>query len=65
MALEDKIPEISVDSYIAPNAAIIGDVFISDKSSVWYSAVVRGMNNLGSFVTHRITYELKQVMRVT
>jgi len=42
MPIEDKFPEVSVDTYIAPNAAVIGDVLVNDKSSIWYSAVVRG-----------------------
>jgi carbonic anhydrase/acetyltransferase-like protein (isoleucine patch superfamily) len=43
MPLGELQPEISVDSYVAPNAAVIGDVFVNDKASVWYAAVIRGM----------------------
>eukprot|EP00184_Porphyridium_aerugineum_P007518 CAMPEP_0184695620 /NCGR_PEP_ID=MMETSP0313-20130426/3200_1 /TAXON_ID=2792 /ORGANISM="Porphyridium aerugineum, Strain SAG 1380-2" /LENGTH=302 /DNA_ID=CAMNT_0027154117 /DNA_START=56 /DNA_END=964 /DNA_ORIENTATION=+ len=35
-------PKIGEDVFIAPNAAISGDVSIADKSSVWYGASIRG-----------------------
>jgi carbonic anhydrase/acetyltransferase-like protein (isoleucine patch superfamily) len=37
-----KEPKISPKSYIAPNAAIIGDVEIADGVSVWFSVTIRG-----------------------
>jgi carbonic anhydrase/acetyltransferase-like protein (isoleucine patch superfamily) len=43
MNLVDKKPIISPEiQFIAPNAAIIGDVAIGALSSVWYGAVIRG-----------------------
>lgn len=42
MNLFDKHPVLSVDSFVAPNASVIGDVMISDKASVWYNSVLRG-----------------------
>jgi len=42
MNLYDKRPNINHESFIAPNAAVVGDVFIGMQSSVWYGAVVRG-----------------------
>eukprot|EP00301_Raphidiophrys_heterophryoidea_P024414 c7921_g1_i1.p1 GENE.c7921_g1_i1~~c7921_g1_i1.p1 ORF type:complete len:256 (-),score=73.53 c7921_g1_i1:152-868(-) len=42
MNLYDKFPEVAVESFVAPNAALIGDVKISDRSSVWYNCVLRG-----------------------
>ena len=35
-------PEIAEDVYIAPGAAVIGDVVIAAGSSVWFNTVVRG-----------------------
>jgi hypothetical protein len=42
MHLFDKHPYLATDSWVAPNAAVIGDVQIGDKSSVWYGCVLRG-----------------------
>ena len=30
--------------YIAPNAAVIGDVILEDRASIWFSVVIRGDN---------------------
>lgn len=38
----DFEPKIGKGSFIAETAAVIGDVTIGEKSSVWYSAVIRG-----------------------
>ena len=35
-------PRIGANVYIAPTAAVIGDVEILDGASVWYGAVIRG-----------------------
>jgi len=35
-------PKIGHGTYVAPTAAVIGDVVIGEESSVWYSAVIRG-----------------------
>ena len=35
-------PTIGKDVFIAPTAAIIGDVRLGDRSSVWFSCVLRG-----------------------
>ena len=42
MNLYDKRPNVNHESFVAPNAAVVGDVFIGMQSSVWYGAVVRG-----------------------
>ena len=42
MNLYEKRPVVALDAFIAPNASIIGDVNIGDKTSVWYGAVIRG-----------------------
>ena len=39
---EGKRPRIGQNVFIAPTAAIIGDVEIGDGASVWYGAVLRG-----------------------
>lgn len=41
-ALDDVAPEIRGRHYIAPSAAVIGDVFMDEDTSVWFGAVVRG-----------------------
>lgn len=35
-------PEIKDSVYVAPNAAIIGNVHIGEKSSVWFNVTLRG-----------------------
>eukprot|EP00245_Coleochaete_scutata_P006041 TRINITY_DN20151_c0_g1_i1.p1 TRINITY_DN20151_c0_g1~~TRINITY_DN20151_c0_g1_i1.p1 ORF type:complete len:257 (+),score=46.86 TRINITY_DN20151_c0_g1_i1:213-983(+) len=42
MNLYNKAPEVPKDAFVAPNAAVIGDVKIGEKSSVWYGCVLRG-----------------------
>ncbi len=45
-ALGDRKPRVSrVDTYIADNATLIGDVRIEDQASVWFNAVLRGDND--------------------
>ena len=45
MNLFNKRPWLSNDAFVAPSAALIGDVTVSDKASVWYGCVVRGDQN--------------------
>lgn len=40
--LQGKTPHIGEGTFVAPTAAVVGDVEIGDGSSVWYSAVIRG-----------------------
>ena len=35
-------PKIGTDSFIAPNATIVGDVTMGEGCSVWFNAVIRG-----------------------
>ncbi|MGK7932701.1 MAG: gamma carbonic anhydrase family protein [Microcystaceae cyanobacterium] len=35
-------PDLSLATFIAPNAVVVGEVTLKQGSSVWYSAVVRG-----------------------
>lgn len=42
MNLYEKAPKVGANTFIAPNAAVIGDVEVGDNTSIWYGAVVRG-----------------------
>ncbi len=42
VTLQNKVPEIHANAWIAPSADIIGQVFIDSLSSVWFGAVLRG-----------------------
>ena len=41
-ALGDRVPQISPDAFVHPDATVIGDVRIGAGSTVWPSAVLRG-----------------------
>lgn len=41
-ALGALVPTIGVDVFIAPDAAVIGDVTLGDGVSIWFNAVLRG-----------------------
>lgn len=43
--LADKKPLIAADSWIAPNATVIGDVRLAARASIWWNAVLRGDND--------------------
>lgn len=36
-----KLPKIHPNSYIAPNATVIGDVTVSEGVNIWHGAIVR------------------------
>ncbi|NJS13289.1 MAG: gamma carbonic anhydrase family protein [Sphingopyxis sp.] len=40
--LDGKRPSVGKDVFVAPTAAVVGDVTIGDGASIWFSAVVRG-----------------------
>ena len=42
IALNGKTPKIGAGVFVAPTAAIIGDVEIGEGASVWFGAVLRG-----------------------
>ena len=43
--LEDTSPQLEGSGhFIAPNAAVVGNVVLGDGASVWFSAVIRGDN---------------------
>ena len=37
----DQVP-ITKDAWVAPNATLIGNVFLSKYCSIWYGVVIRG-----------------------
>ena len=39
-------PEIATDAYVAPGAHVMGKVRLLSRASVWFSAVLRGDNEL-------------------
>ncbi len=43
-ALDDILPEIDADSWVAPNANVIGRVTLRAGASVWFGATLRGDN---------------------
>ena len=60
MPLEGVYPLVANDAFVAPSAAVVGDVEIHDGASVGYSAVVRGDQNkvkvgAGCVVGDRVT----------
>ena len=44
-ALDGVVPRIAADAWIAPTAAVIGDVEIGSCSSVWFHCLLRGDTN--------------------
>ena len=44
--LDQRIPEIDPDAWVADNATVIGNVRLAAQSSVWFGAVLRGDNDL-------------------
>lgn len=40
--LNGKTPQIGRDTFVADNAALVGNVTIGDNCSIWYGAVLRG-----------------------
>jgi carbonic anhydrase/acetyltransferase-like protein (isoleucine patch superfamily) len=42
LPFDDKRQGVSPRSFVAPDAALIGDVEIGEGSSIWFGAVLRG-----------------------
>lgn len=42
MRYRDQLPRVAPDAFVAPGAALIGDVEIGPLASVWFGCVVRG-----------------------
>lgn len=40
--MRGKTPQIGEECFLAENAAVIGDVVMGDKCSIWFSTVLRG-----------------------
>jgi carbonic anhydrase/acetyltransferase-like protein (isoleucine patch superfamily) len=43
--LADLSPRIAASSYVAPNAAVIGNVALAENTSVWFGAILRADND--------------------
>jgi carbonic anhydrase/acetyltransferase-like protein (isoleucine patch superfamily) len=43
--LENRVPTIAGDCFIAPSADVIGSVIMASCSSIWFNAVARGDND--------------------
>lgn len=41
-ALDDAVPELAEDTFVAPGAVLVGHVVLGHGSSVWYGSVLRG-----------------------
>jgi carbonic anhydrase/acetyltransferase-like protein (isoleucine patch superfamily) len=41
-ALNEISPQIQGKCFVAPDAAVIGDVYLADDSSIWFGVVIRG-----------------------
>ena len=44
--LGDRAPVLKGDNYVAPNAAVLGNVLMERGSSVWFGVTIRGDNDL-------------------
>lgn len=40
--LDELIPQVPASAWVAPNAQVMGDVVMGERSSLWYGAVARG-----------------------
>ncbi|SLN36168.1 2,3,4,5-tetrahydropyridine-2,6-dicarboxylate N-acetyltransferase [Roseovarius albus] len=45
-ALDDHSPQIAEDTWIAPDANVIGQVVVEEAASVWFGCTLRGDNEL-------------------
>jgi len=53
MPIYDLQPQVSLYTYVAPNATIVGEVMIGSESIVWYGSILRGdMNQIKSKFLH-------------
>lgn len=41
LSVKGRTPRLHSDSWVAPNASVIGDVTLAARASVWYSATLR------------------------
>lgn len=40
----ERVPSVHESVFVAPNASVIGSVVLSENTSVWFSATIRGDN---------------------
>lgn len=45
LSIDDRVPELLGEHYVADNATVIGSVTLGHHASVWFNAVVRGDND--------------------
>ena len=45
-AFEGVMPTVAADAFVAPSAAVIGDVAIGAQSGIWFHCVLRGDTNI-------------------
>ena len=45
-SLDGVTPQIAEDAFIAPSAAVIGDVVIGSETGIWFHVLVRGDMNI-------------------
>lgn len=43
--LDGIAPRIAADAWVAPDATVIGDVWLGSRSTIWFKAVIRGDTN--------------------
>ncbi len=53
MEFSGKKPQVATGAFVAPTAALIGDVVVEEGSSIWFGAVLRG--DFGRIVVGRGT----------
>ena len=41
IAIRGRVPQLHEESWVAPNASVIGEVKLAARASVWYSATLR------------------------
>ena len=41
-ALDGIVPSVAPDAFVAPNAAVIGDVVVGPESGIWFGCLLRG-----------------------
>lgn len=46
MNLATRQPSLASEVFVAPSAAVIGNVFLGHKASVWYGCVLKGKCSL-------------------
>jgi carbonic anhydrase/acetyltransferase-like protein (isoleucine patch superfamily) len=42
----ERVPSVHESAFVAPNASVIGSVVLSENTSVWFSATIRGDNDV-------------------